>query len=108
MPVAAYCGTRASKKALGGREEVELASAANPHLVLLDLMMPEVDGFEVLRRLKGDSGTKDIPVIVLTARTSAELRDEAMSLGAAAYVTKPYQRNELLEKISEVAPVSTH
>ncbi len=95
-------------KALGGREGVKLASAANPHVMLLDLMMPDVSGFEVLRLLKGDRETRDIPVIVLTARVSAESTEEAISLGAAACLFKPYQRKELLEKISEVAPGSGH
>lgn len=72
---------------------------AKPDLVLLDLMMPQVDGFEVCRQLKTSEQTKLIPIIFLTARTDEEGIRKAFELGAADYVTRPYNRTELLARI---------
>jgi len=65
------------------------ASAAPPDLILLDVMMPDIDGYEVCRRLKANPGTADIPVIFLTARTELEDEQKGLALGAVDYITKP-------------------
>ncbi|MCF8365414.1 MAG: response regulator [Bacteroidales bacterium] len=68
-------------------------------LILLDVMMPEMDGFEVCKILKDDDATKDIPVIFLTARSETENVVKGFELGAVDYVTKPFQTEELLARV---------
>ena len=75
------------------------AQSENPDLVLLDLMMPVVDGFEVLRRLKKNPSTWSIPVIILTAKIDAASERECMQLGAADYIKKPWGPRELQDRI---------
>ena len=77
-------------------------AVGKPDAIILDIMMPEVSGFEVLRMLKDDEGTRDIPVIILSVRSFEEDIQKAMSLGAERYMTKPFQPTELLELIKEV------
>ena len=82
-----------------GSQGLKMAQDEGPDLVLLDLMLPGMDGFEVLRRLRADSRTAELPVIVVSAQ--AQLTDEhtALEIGANAYVTKPFRRGELLPLI---------
>ena len=82
-----------------GPQALERARRAQPELVLLDLRMPEMDGFEVCRRLKADPATADIPVIFMTAVDDTAHKVEGFSLGAVDYITKPIQREELLARI---------
>lgn len=86
----------------GGREALEMAAAAPPDLMLLDVMMPEIDGLTVLRRLRSDPGTANIPVIVLTARSLAEDRVKGLDLGADDYITKPFDLEELIARVRTV------
>lgn len=86
----------------GGREALEKAAAAPPDLMLLDIMMPEIDGLTVLRRLRTDPGTANIPVIVLTARSLAEDRVKGLDLGADDYITKPFDLEELIARVRTV------
>lgn len=81
--------------------ELALASAAAmpPALILLDILMPDMDGFEVLRRLKAREETRDIPVIFLSAVTEVAQRVEGLKLGAADFISKPFQREELLARV---------
>ncbi len=76
------------------------ASATPPDLILLDVMMPDVDGYEVCRRLKADPRTCDIPVIFLTARSEAEDERKGLALGAADYITKPISPPILLARVA--------
>jgi two-component system sensor histidine kinase/response regulator len=80
--------------------ELALASAAAnpPDLILLDIRMPGLDGFEVLRRLKACEESRDIPVIFLSALTDTELRVEGIRLGAVDFISKPFQKDELLAR----------
>ena len=79
------------KIATGGGKALALAgSEPPPDLILLDIMMPEMDGYEVCRRLKADRNTRDIPVIFLTAMTAEEDEEKGLRLGAVDYITKPY------------------
>jgi diguanylate cyclase (GGDEF)-like protein len=86
----------------GGGEALERASASPPDLMLLDVMMPEIDGLTVLRRLRSDPATANIPVIVLTARSLAEDRVKGLDLGADDYITKPFDLEELIARVRTV------
>lgn len=81
--------------------ELALASikVSPPELVLLDIRMPGMDGFEVCRRLKADPTSKDIPVIFISASTALEDRVEGFALGAVDFISKPFQREELLARV---------
>lgn len=81
--------------------EIALASIEFnvPYLILLDILMPVMDGFEVLRRLKADERTYSIPVIILSAISESELRIKGLELGAVDFISKPFQRQELLAKV---------
>ncbi|NOU50586.1 hybrid sensor histidine kinase/response regulator [Pseudoalteromonas sp. JBTF-M23] len=86
--------------ATSGKEAINIATIFLPHLILLDVMMPGIDGFETCRRLKSLDKVKDVPVIFVTGK--AELSDivEAFSVGAVDYVTKPIRQEELLARVS--------
>ncbi len=84
---------------LSGREAIELAKANPPAVILLDLEMPGVDGFEVLRTLKDNPATLHVPVIVLTGRGGSEDKVTAFDLGAVDYVTKPCDLAELRARL---------
>src|SRR5260370_442309 len=72
-----------------GREALDLVKADKPDLILLDVMMPEMDGIEVCQSLQADKETKAIAVIFITARTSKEGKIEGLGVGAVDYITKP-------------------
>lgn len=84
-------------EAANGREGLEVAAANKPDCILLDLIMPEVDGFEVLRSLRALGS--ETPVIVLTADIQKIVREECLDLGATAFINKPPTRNELSNTI---------
>ncbi len=89
--------------AVGGREGLEAVRRIHPDLVLLDLMMPDIDGWEVYQQMKADPELKDIPVIVVTAK--AQSIDKVLGLHIAKvddYVTKPFGPQELLASIDKV------
>lgn len=83
-----------------------LVKREKPQVVLLDIMMPDLDGFEVCRKLKLNPGTKDIPILFVTARSGQEHIDRGLSLGAQGCIAKPFTPDELITKISEVTGVS--
>jgi two-component system alkaline phosphatase synthesis response regulator PhoP len=85
--------------ASGGLEGIEKARSERPDLILLDIMMPEVDGYDVCMRLKADEDTKHIPVIMLTAKGESEAVLKSHSLGADDYVVKPFNLTTLLGKL---------
>ncbi len=89
--------------AVGGREGLETVRKLKPDLVLLDLMMPDMDGWEVYQQMKADDNLKDIPVIVVTAK--AQSIDKVLGLHIAKvddYVTKPFGPQELLQSVNKV------
>jgi len=85
--------------AYSGREALDLVAADKPDLILLDVMMPEMDGIEVCQRLQADSETKTIPIIFITARTSKEGKIEGLGVGAVDYITKPIDLDETLARV---------
>jgi two-component system, NtrC family, sensor kinase len=87
------------EEAYRGKEGLELAGRIQPDLILLDIMMPEMSGFEVIRRLKNDAHTAETPVIFLSAKIESEDKVRALELGAADFVNKPFDRAELLARI---------
>jgi CheY-like chemotaxis protein len=85
----------------GGRG-LALAAEAKPDLVLMDMSLPVIDGWEATRRLKADPATRDIPVIALTAHAMASDRQKAVEAGCDDYDTKPVELPRLLEKIERL------
>lgn len=85
--------------ATGGLEGFEKACEQKPDLILLDIIMPEVDGLTVLRRLKAEETTSEIPVIIVTAKGRTDTIFEAKGYGAMDYIIKPFQWTELLRLI---------
>ena len=82
-----------------GVEALELARDANPDAILLDVMMPRLDGFEALRRLREDARTSHLPVLILTARVQREDLIDGLDSGADDYVTKPFDADVLLARL---------
>lgn len=88
--------------ALDGEIGLRLAKDKRPDLILLDLILPKINGFEVLKKLKEETKTKDIPVIVLTNLERVEDVNKALELGATTYLVKAqYTLEEVLEKIKK-------
>lgn len=85
--------------ATGGREGLELARARRPDLVVCDLVMPDLDGYGVLKGLRANAETADIPFVLLTASAGEGERDVALRAGAAYYVTKPFDLKQLLHAV---------
>ncbi|MDJ0729586.1 MAG: diguanylate cyclase [Crocosphaera sp.] len=85
--------------ALSGKQALERVKVTEPDLILLDLMMPEINGIEVCKRLKDDENTAKIPVIFLTAATETNYLLNAFEVGAVDYVTKPFRTPELLARV---------
>lgn len=88
--------------ATNGKQGLAYARKLKPDLILLDIMMPQTDGFKVLEELKADMDTVEIPVVMLTARGDEEFQIKASGLYNEAYITKPIETTELKAKILEV------
>jgi DNA-binding response OmpR family regulator len=86
-------------KANSGREALAVAQLNRPELILLDIMMPEMDGWEVLKLLKADEEVSHIPVAMLTARTEMKDKIQGLQEGAIDYICKPFATKELLDKL---------
>ncbi|MEE9202011.1 MAG: response regulator [Dehalococcoidia bacterium] len=89
-------------EARNGAEALEKAFQEKPALILLDIRMPGMDGFEVCRRLKSDPRTRDITVIVLTALAQEAYKERGQEVGADGYFTKPFSPSALIAKVEEV------
>lgn len=87
--------------ATDGQEGLEKARLEIPALILLDLMLPKMDGYKVCRMLKFDKKFKKIPIIIITARSQTADKKLGQEVGADAYITKPFKPNQLIEKIQE-------
>jgi two-component system, sensor histidine kinase and response regulator len=86
--------------AKSGENALTQVALSPPDLILLDVMMPKMDGFEVCRRLKADEKTREIPVIFMTAKTDTVDKVKGFEVGAVDYVTKPFQQEEVLARIN--------
>ncbi|RKZ78409.1 MAG: hybrid sensor histidine kinase/response regulator, partial [Candidatus Parabeggiatoa sp. nov. 1] len=86
--------------ALNGTKALTSVKNKQPYLILLDIMMPDISGFEVCKQLKQEAATKDIPVIFLSAKTEKEDVIAGLELGAVDYVTKPFNRKELMIRVN--------
>lgn len=84
-----------------GEEALDQARIENPDLILLDLMLPKVDGYEVCHRLKSDDRYKHIPILMLTAKSQEKDMMLGMETGANEYITKPFDIRDLLKKVKE-------
>jgi len=85
--------------AINGVEAIEILKEEKPDLILLDIMMPEMDGYEVLRKLKEEATLKCIPVILLSAITDSDSKTKGFSLGAVDYITKPFEIVEVKARV---------
>ena len=88
--------------AYNGQEAVASAQAERPDMIILDVMMPRMDGFEALKELRSDSRTKDIPVIMLTAKAQDADIFKGWASGVDSYLTKPFNPRELLAFVDRI------
>ena len=86
--------------AVDGQQGVDLATSAQPDLILMDLSLPVIDGWEATRRVKANPATAKIPVIALTAHAMAQDKEKALAAGCDDFDTKPVELQRLLEKIN--------
>jgi DNA-binding response OmpR family regulator len=86
-------------EAMSGAQCLKLVADYHIDVILLDLMMPEMDGFEVVRALKGNPATAEIPIIMITARDDIEARSEGMRVGVSDFLAKPVFRKQLANRI---------
>ena len=85
-----------------GKKALELIPVEMPDLILLDIMMPAVNGYQVCRELKEDPATSPIPILMVTAKSQESDRFWGMEAGADAYITKPFEMDDLIGKIREL------
>jgi DNA-binding response OmpR family regulator len=88
--------------AFSGEEAMETVAASHPNLVLLDIMLPIIDGFEVCQRVRENPEWNDIRIILLTAMGSEANIAKGLALGADAYITKPFSNSEVIAKVKEL------
>ena len=94
-------------EATNGEEAVEIAKGQKPDLILMDLIMPKMDGYTACSEIKADQATKGIPVVILTAVGHEFNKKFATEMGATGYVTKPFNPQELIDVISRLLGWST-
>ena len=86
-------------EASDGLSAIEIARAEQPDLILMDVMMPVLDGYEACRRLRDDPATADIPVVMLTAKTQAGEQQAGLDSGAKDYICKPFTPKDLVAQV---------
>jgi len=89
-------------EAVDGKQGIELAFADKPDLILMDIMLPELNGFQALKILKSEAKTKAIPVIALTSYAMRGDKEKALEAGFNSYITKPIDVGEFLKEISTI------
>jgi len=87
--------------AYSGTEALEKAKAENPDLILLDVMMPDIDGFEVCDKLKDDEKTAHIPIVMVTAKKDSASYLDAITVAADGYISKPFEISELVKEVKK-------
>lgn len=88
--------------AFDGQEGLDKAHKEKPDVIILDLMLPKMDGYKICRLLKFDANYKKIPIVMFTARAQEEDKEMGYKMGANAYITKPFEPNVLIAKIEEL------
>jgi len=88
--------------AANGYEGLSIAVSLHPHIILLDVMMPNMSGFEVCKKLREFPDTASIPIMMITALDDTQSREDGIRAGANGFVTKPYNKAELFRQISEL------
>jgi two-component system cell cycle response regulator DivK len=91
-------------EAENGEEALAAVAKQRPDLILMDIQLPVMDGYEATRRIKSDTATKSIPIIVITSYALSGDEGKARAAGCDAYVTKPYSPRQLLAKVREFLP----
>lgn len=92
--------------AMDGQEALAKVQSEKPNLIILDLMLPKLNGYEVCTRLKQDSRHQQIPIVIFTAKTQEKDEKMAMGCGADAFVRKPFRAQELLDRLRALLSVS--
>ena len=82
------------------------ALSDTPDVMVLDVMLPEIDGYEILRRLRADDRARELPVLMLTAKGQREDRATAMDVGASRFMTKPFANSEIVAAVKDLAGVT--
>lgn len=99
LSLALSLGGHQARTAQSGKQGAEMVTEAPPDLILLDLMMPDMDGLETLRRIRDLPAGRELPVIVVTATASQDLKQQIAAAGGNAYLTKPVDLRALLDQI---------
>lgn len=85
-----------------GQKAFDAVREFRPDLIILDIMMPKMDGYEVCQRIRADASLKDILIVMLTAKGREVEREKGLALGADYYITKPFSTRELMMKVKEI------
>ena len=88
---------------MNGQAALDAALADPPDVMILDVMLPGLDGFEILRRLRADRGCQDLPVLMLTAKGQREDREAALDGGANLFITKPFSNSAVIAAVTRLA-----
>lgn len=91
-----------SSIAFNGKEAIKIAKSAKPDLILLDIMMPEIDGFTIFNELKKDIKTNNIPVVFITARNDNGLKQKAINAGALDLIQKPINVTNVIDLVKQI------
>ncbi len=86
-----------------GRKALETALRDTPDVLILDVMLPGLDSYEILRRLRADSRTVALPILILTAKGQAEDRQTAFALGADLFITKPFSNSDITDAVKQLS-----
>ena len=86
-----------------GAEALAEALANPPDLMILDVMLPDLDGLEILREIRADSAAKSLPILMLTAKGAKETQETALAAGADAFITKPFANTEVLAVVARLS-----
>lgn len=86
-----------------GRQALEAALADAPDILILDVMLPKLDGYEILRQLRADRRAEALPVLMLTAKGQREDRETALECGADLFITKPFSNSEIVAAVEQLA-----
>jgi two-component system, cell cycle response regulator DivK len=89
-------------EATDGEEGIAMAAQHRPHLILMDIQLPHVDGYEATRRIKGDPALKDIPIIAVTSYALSGDEEKTRAAGCDGYIAKPFSPRQLLGKVREL------